>query len=558
MPNKILPELSGFIAPGLSRYALKYKAILLLLCFFWASGNALWAQNDSSFLLVPERLTDKDILFKASDESEIRVISGTRTTENIHKLPFTTWVITAEDILRNGFVTLADVLRSAPGIRVSQPGNAVEGETFLMRGLRGNQYVKIMINDIPVKPGLALGMPIGSQLPIRQAERIEVVYGPASAIYGNEACAGVVNIILKETERPVYTQADLSFGTFGYNSLDLMFGGKLGRGKNLFRYSIYGSNTVRSRTDVYDRFNANNFNTDVYLPFQLRSEIYINNPNYINNSINNVPKQAPLPHESRLFGLSLRWRGFFFTYHRMGRSDAYALGLNPLSVSYGNSSNQLLERMDLYSAGFKRERTKTAFYVNLSLNYYLINPNSSATFIFDRLSSALYYSLSRIDPANQNLITETYERFSSNTRYAFANSLDLRNEYRFRFRIRPKLYMDLGAIGNSSSGYPLNYYQKEPVDLQLFDLNISSDEPPLYPPFEFFIDANLYSQVEWQGEKLSAVGAINFANKLGVSGSKGLFPRLALLYRFDSTWSVRGSAGTAYRLPPIQRGIVIR
>jgi outer membrane cobalamin receptor len=124
-------------------------------------------------------------------------------------------VFKAEDILRNGFVTLTDVLKAAPGIRVSQPGNAVEGETFMVRGLSGNQYMKILIDDVPIKPSVTLGMPIGAQLPIRQAERIEIMYGPAGVIYGDETCAGVVNIILKESERPVYTQADLGFGLLG-------------------------------------------------------------------------------------------------------------------------------------------------------------------------------------------------------------------------------------------------------------------------------------------------------------------------------------------------------
>ena len=229
---------------------------LLLICLF------LHAQNDTTLLLAPERLTEKDLIAQNPDLQKTKVISASRSPEDLDEVPFTMWVVTAEDILRNGYVTLGDVLRAAPGIRVSQPGNAMEGETFLMRGLSGNQYVKILINDVPVKPSIALGMPIGAQIPIRQAERIEVLYGPTSAIYGNEACAGVVNIILKETERPIFTQADLAFGNYGYNSLDLTFGGKLGKDKKIFRFSLYGSSTVREKTDLYyDRnlFNANNY-----------------------------------------------------------------------------------------------------------------------------------------------------------------------------------------------------------------------------------------------------------------------------------------------------------
>ena len=225
---------------------MKNITLLLLLLPFAAA-----AQVDTSLMLRPERLRIGDILTRDTRIEENMAISATRTLENIYEVPYTMWVITASDILLNGFVTLTDVLKAAPGIRVSQPGNALEGETFMMRGLSGNQYVKILINDIPVKPGGAPGMPIGAQLPIRQAERIEVYYGPNGTLYGNEACAGVVNIIVKETDRPIFTQADLGFGKYGYNSLDLTFGGRLGRDKNSFRFTIDGSSTVCDNTVQY-------------------------------------------------------------------------------------------------------------------------------------------------------------------------------------------------------------------------------------------------------------------------------------------------------------------
>ena len=44
----------------------------------------------------------------------------------------------------------------------------------------------------PVRPSVVGAMPIGSQLPIRQAERIEVIYGPAATIYGADAASGVI------------------------------------------------------------------------------------------------------------------------------------------------------------------------------------------------------------------------------------------------------------------------------------------------------------------------------------------------------------------------------
>lgn len=287
---------------------MRFRLLLPLLLFSFA----LLAQTDSSsLLLTPERLLDTNIQTIQRSLNKRKVVSATRSLEEVDQVPFTVWVVTAQDIQRNGFVTLGDVLRAAPGVRVSQPGNALEGETFLLRGLPGNRYMKVLINDVPIKPTAAPGMPIGAQLPIRQAERIEVVYGPAAAIYGDGACAGVVNIVLKENERPIFTQADLSFGNFGYNSLDLMLGGKLFQDKNIFRFSLYGSSTVRESTDYF--YDDNLFEAKNYLPFGLDTSLYNDNRNYRARDLgDSVARTAPIPHESRLLGINLTWRGIHF------------------------------------------------------------------------------------------------------------------------------------------------------------------------------------------------------------------------------------------------------
>ena len=130
-----------------------------------------------------------------------------------------------------------------PGIRVSQPGSAINGELFMMRGLIGNTYAKILVNGIPVKPYMTNGMPIGAQLPIQQADRIEVIYGPAAALYGADAATGIINIVIENSDRPIFTNASLHLGTQDYSSLNVSVGGKLGKGRKVLKFNIFGSNT---------------------------------------------------------------------------------------------------------------------------------------------------------------------------------------------------------------------------------------------------------------------------------------------------------------------------
>lgn len=520
---------------------MKKLLFLLLPCF-------AQAQNDSTLLLAPERLVEKDILFRDLSLEEVKVISATRTPEEIDEQPFSIWVITGEEILRNGFVTLGDVLRAAPGIRVSQPGNAVEGETFLMRGVSGNQYVKVLINDVPIKPAIALGMPIGAQLPIRQAERIEVLYGPAGAIYGEEACAGVINIILKETERPVFTQADLSFAKNGYNSLDLMFGGKLGRDKNIFRYSIYGGSTVRDDSDYF--YDPSLFNTNKYLSFGLDSTLYTRNPNYRGASTakDSFARTGVLPHESRMFGINLTWRGLHFTYHRLARFDRSALGLNPLAVSYANPSNRLAETLETFSMGFQHKKKKRVTQNTFSFERYQVTNTSTTTYVFDRLSAANYYARANpnmSDSVRTSLLNGIYNWYASDERFATANGLDARAESRLSGSLGKRLAINAGGQIHFSTGTPLTSYYPVPVSVGL-DGAVSPKLPKVIAPVsKGDLDGNFFAQLEWHSKHINFFGggAMNISVEQGIT----LAPRFGILYKIDSTWSLRTNASTGFR-----------
>lgn len=516
---------------------------LLLVCPF-----ALSAQTDTTLLLKPEKLGYQHISSRDVALQKPRALSATRSVEDLDQLPFTVWTVTAEDILRFGFVTLGDVLRAAPGIRVSQPGNAVEGETFLVRGLAGNQHVKVLINDVPIVPTGAHGISIGAQLPIRQAERIEVVYGPNSVLYGNDACAAVVNIILKETERPVFTQADLSFGSTGFNNLDLMFGGKMGSGRNIFRFNLYGTSTVREKWDVYDD-NFRTHNPTQYHLLGLNSNDYINNRNFLPAEPSSLgPKLAPISHESRLFGGNFNWRGIHFMYHRMARFDHSALGLNPFSISWGNSGNRLNERMETFALGFRNK--KQTFHNTLSLIRYRVEGTSSASYLFNRLFLMEYkirYDSTLSENQRDLLKSEIFDKYASRERYTVANAFDLRFESRMHVPLRTNLYLDVGLQLNRSDGAAATHYYEVPLENLRVGEYLPFNKPFSVPSIaaEDFT-SNLFGQLAWRGKRLRLLaGGSTFASGSHEYVTTAL--RLAGLYRFDSTWSVYANYGTGFR-----------
>ncbi len=110
----------------------KNKRLFISLLFLFCSfQGVLYAQSDSLNLDL-SKLNWNDLKSTVDLSVGTKVISGSRSEQDIADLPFTVYVITGKEIRENGYLTLTDVLKRLPGIRVSQPGSAIHGETFLM------------------------------------------------------------------------------------------------------------------------------------------------------------------------------------------------------------------------------------------------------------------------------------------------------------------------------------------------------------------------------------------------------------------------------------------
>lgn len=127
------------------------------------------------------------------------VVTGTRTSNLIAEIPNTTTVIRLHEIQARNDMSIADLLRHIPGIHVTQPSGQGGVARVYVRG--GDlEMTMVMLDGIRVNdPNDARGSAFDfSTVNINDVERIEIVRGPQSAVYGSNALAGVINIISKE------------------------------------------------------------------------------------------------------------------------------------------------------------------------------------------------------------------------------------------------------------------------------------------------------------------------------------------------------------------------
>ncbi len=146
-------------------------------------------------------------------------------------------VITEEQIQQTGQTSVLEVLRRTVGVDVVQSGGPGRITSVFMRGAN-SEHTKIMLDGIsvndPSHPSRSFDF---STLSLDNIERIEVLRGPQSMVYGSDALGGVINIITKRGEGPLTTTTSLMGGTYGTHNEAVNVSG----GDDRFYYSLSGS-----------------------------------------------------------------------------------------------------------------------------------------------------------------------------------------------------------------------------------------------------------------------------------------------------------------------------
>ena len=129
------------------------------------------------------------------------LVTGSRLAESLDEVPQATYVITADEIERSGAKTLSELLDKIPGVNTLRKNSWTQNDSVRMRGL--DLEVLVLVDGVPFMPVNYDNMFTADlrSIPLESVERIEVVKGAGSALYGSMAAAGVINIITKTPDK---------------------------------------------------------------------------------------------------------------------------------------------------------------------------------------------------------------------------------------------------------------------------------------------------------------------------------------------------------------------
>lgn len=208
--------------------------VLMAFIFSFATSVPLYAQEEE------EEEESEDIEdFSLEELLDVEITTAGKQAEKIGEIPASVVLVTREDIETYGYQSLTEVLQNIPGLYL------VDDYAYENVGIRGflseteNKNVVFLVNGIPQVNDVSAGFPIPRiAVPVEAIDRIEVVRGPMSVIYGTGAFFGVINIITNQVDEE--NPANMVSASIGSEKTKKVFVRAAGKSGD-FQYSFNGS-----------------------------------------------------------------------------------------------------------------------------------------------------------------------------------------------------------------------------------------------------------------------------------------------------------------------------
>jgi vitamin B12 transporter len=348
---------------------------------------------------------------------DITVTTANKTTQSIQDTTSNITVITAEDIEEHGYQTVAEAVNRVSGLSVTSSGGLGQQTSLFVRGEDAGKVLVLLdgmrLND----PGTTDGRATIAHLTTDNVERIEIVKGGLSSIWGSNASAGVINIITKGAKKGLHADINVGYGSYKTKKASLhaaydndQFSAVL----NASRLKTEGFSALLPRDAEADGYTNTSYNLKLgyRLDSHNRFRLYYNQIRYDVEYDNAFPAN-PNDAISKSKGKQKNYQAeYHFVYDNYTADLIASTGKFHRQYSYGNFDATLKEYSILNSLKYDNGK------VILGLDYKDIDDGSIGAYV----NKAVY--LSNLYHLNDNTLLET------NLRYDHFNKFDNKTTYK--------------------------------------------------------------------------------------------------------------------------------
>jgi len=174
------------------------------------------------------------------------VVTATRTAQPLTDIVADVSIVDRETIDNAGGAGLVDLLARLPGVEITRNGGVGNSSNVFLRGAEG-RFTAVYIDGVRVD-SQSTGGAVWEQIPLSQIDRIEVLRGPAAAVYGSDAIGGVIQLFTRKGEGAAAPYVGVGIGTHNLRKIEAGVSGSAGEG-GAFDYAL---GLTREQSDGYD------------------------------------------------------------------------------------------------------------------------------------------------------------------------------------------------------------------------------------------------------------------------------------------------------------------
>ncbi len=458
--------------------------------------------------------------FSLKDLLNVKITTASKTSQALELASAVVNVITRDQIRIRNYQSLLDVLFDLPDIKVDDKMYSGMRNSVTIRGTQGSEKFIILLDGINIGSPSGEAMPVMHNYPVHLAEQIEVLYGPASALYGADAVSGIINIITrKPLKKEILLDISSTAGNYGYTNTTLFLSKKLGPSTNLVISGQYHYDRNPDYSKLYKTDSLSNtsffadrtFNT-VFGPI---------------TPVTPFVAQYKAPAEAYNIYAALQAGDFSFKVFRNHTRIPTALGNNVRNAIF-NKDVYMAQSVTLANASYKKISDAITSTTSLTASKYDLHPGSNY----------------------RNLYT------SMEPGYKYSTCTMIKGEQQLDYRVSGNLDITAGVGYENYTAIPQSADLEKPVNtrsnIQGSYLGTASFYKPEGLPAPFYLiqyhNLGSYFQAQYSpGKNINfTVGARYDRNsRFGSSFN----PRLGVVYQPSATTTIKLLYGSAFRAP---------
>ncbi|OQX75941.1 MAG: hypothetical protein B6D64_10780 [Bacteroidetes bacterium 4484_276] len=227
-------------------------------------------------LLAQDSFTGPDTLQRITLDEV--VVTANRFENKILNTGSAIEVMGGKEIKALPVTDFSNVLKYLPGMYMSSSDGMGLNPQISLRGFYGGgeaEYITVLVDGMPVND-VENGLVSWNLIPLNQIKRVEVLRGGSSALYGDAAMGGVMNIITDKAGKP-FTNASINYGSYNSYGIGFNHGGNLGKGN----YEIFANNDHTDGFRDHSKWNSVTFGGKLKFPVGKNSSLSFSSSNQI-------------------------------------------------------------------------------------------------------------------------------------------------------------------------------------------------------------------------------------------------------------------------------------